>query len=46
MSYTGYISDHDFEDPLPALSRVSHFTMADLEQNRNGKISDALPYAE
>jgi hypothetical protein len=42
MSYTGYVrADRDFEDPLPELARANRFTTADLEQNRNGKISDA-----
>jgi hypothetical protein len=40
MSYIGY-ADHDFEDPLPKLARANQFTMADLEQNRKGKISEA-----
>jgi hypothetical protein len=39
MSYVGY-ADHDFEDPLPKLATANRFTMADLELNRNGKISD------
>jgi hypothetical protein len=42
MSYTGFVSaDREFEDPLAELARANHFTMADLEKNRNGKISDA-----
>jgi hypothetical protein len=42
MSYLEYVTaDHHFEDPLPDLARANHFTMADLEQNRAGKISDA-----
>jgi hypothetical protein len=41
MSYIEYVTaDHDFEDPLPNLARANGFTMTDLEQNRNGKISD------
>lgn len=39
MPYIEY-SDHRYEDPLPKLARANRFTMADLEQNRNGKISD------
>ena len=34
-------ADHRFDDPLPELARANCFTMADLEQNRKGKISDA-----
>jgi hypothetical protein len=42
MSSIGYVTgEHDFKDPLPVLARANHFTMADLEQNRDGKISDA-----
>src|SRR5579859_5321949 len=42
MSYTGYANaGTDFEDPFPALQRANRFTLADLEQNRNGKISEA-----
>jgi len=41
MSYIEYVTaDHHFEDPLPDLARANRFTMADLEMNRNGKISD------
>ncbi len=42
MSYSDYVtSDDHYEDPLPEMARANRFTMADLEQNRNGKISDA-----
>ena len=42
MSYIGYANaGTDFEDPFPALQRANRFTLADLEQNRNGKISEA-----
>jgi hypothetical protein len=42
MSYIEYVTTaHDVENPLPELARTNHFTMADLEQNRQGKISDA-----
>jgi hypothetical protein len=42
MSYNGYAAaEPDFEDPLPELARCNRFTLADLEHNRNGKISDA-----
>jgi len=41
MSYSEYVtSDDHFEDPLEKLARANRFTVADLEQNRNGKISD------
>jgi hypothetical protein len=40
MPYIEY-ADHGYEDPLPGLARANRFTTADLEQNRNGKISDA-----
>jgi hypothetical protein len=41
MSYIGYVTaDHDFGDPLPDLARANRFTMAELEQNRKGEISD------
>ena len=41
MSYSEYVtSDDHFEDPLEKLARANRFTPADLEQNRNGKISD------
>ena len=41
MSYIEYVTaDHRVENPLPELARTNRFTMADLEQNRNGKISD------
>ena len=41
MSYSEYVtSDDHFEDPLEKLARANRFTLADLEQNRNGKISD------
>jgi hypothetical protein len=39
MPYIEY-ADHNFEDPLPKLARANGFTMADLDQNRNGKIND------
>lgn len=40
MSYIEYVTaDHQAEDPLPDLARANHFTMADLEENRGGKIS-------
>ena len=41
MSYIEYVTADHLEDPLPGLARANCFTMADLEQNRNGKISDA-----
>jgi hypothetical protein len=42
MSRIGYVSaDRYYEDPLPNLARTNRFSMADLERNRNGKISDA-----
>ena len=42
MAYIEYITaDENYEDPLPDLARANHFTMADLELNRGGKISDA-----
>ena len=43
MSYIQYVTadNHHVEDPLPDLARTNRFTVADLEQNRNGKISDA-----
>ena len=42
MSRLDYvIADNPFDGLLPELARVNRFTMADLEQNRNGKISDA-----
>jgi hypothetical protein len=41
MSYIEYITaDENYEDPLPDLARANRFTMADLELNRSGKISD------
>jgi hypothetical protein len=43
MSYIQYVTagdHHHFEDPLPGLARANCFTMAELEQNRQGKISD------
>jgi hypothetical protein len=40
MPYFEY-ADHRPEDTLPNLARANRFTMADIEQNRNGKISDA-----
>lgn len=41
MSYIEYVTaDHRVENPLPELARTNRFTMADLDQNRNGKISD------
>ena len=41
MGYIEYITaDENYEDPLPDLARANHFTMADLELNRGGKISD------
>src|SRR5260221_12467906 len=41
MAYIEYITaDENYEDPLPDLARANRFTMADLEMNRNGKISD------
>ncbi len=41
MAYIEYITaDENYEDPLPDLARANHFTMADLELNRSGKISD------
>jgi hypothetical protein len=41
MSYIEYVTaGHEAEDPLPDLARTNRFTMADLEENRNGKISD------
>jgi len=41
MSYIEYVTaDANFEDPLPDLARANRFTMADLELNRSGKISD------
>src|SRR5260370_22516157 len=41
MAYLEYITaDENYEDPLPDLARANHFTMADLELNRSGKISD------
>ena len=41
MSYIEYVTaDHESENPLEDLARTNHFTMADLEQNRAGKISD------
>jgi len=41
MAYLEYITaDENYEDPLPDLARANHFTMADLELNRGGKISD------
>ena len=41
MSYIEYVTaDHHFEDRLPDLARANRFTMADLEMNRNGKVSD------
>lgn len=41
MSYIEYVTaDHYNEDPLPDLARTNRFTMADLEENRNGRISD------
>ena len=41
MSYIEYVTaDHQSENPLEELARTNHFTMADLEQNRTGRISD------
>jgi len=41
MSYLEFVSiDHDSENALNELARTNHFTMADLESNRQGKISD------
>ncbi|MBZ5610733.1 MAG: hypothetical protein LAP38_20920 [Acidobacteriia bacterium] len=41
MSYIEYVTaDHECENPLEDLARANRFTMADLEANRNGKISD------
>jgi hypothetical protein len=41
MSYIEYVTADNLENRLPDLARANGFTMADLEQNRNGKISDA-----
>jgi hypothetical protein len=42
MSYIEYITeDPGPENPLEDLARTNRFSMADLEQNRAGKISDA-----
>ncbi len=42
MSYIEYITaDQEHENPLDELARSNGFTIADLEANRNGKISDS-----
>jgi hypothetical protein len=41
MSYIEYVvGDCEAQDPLPELARTNDFTMADLEDNRKGKISN------
>jgi hypothetical protein len=41
MSYLQHVTaDGQFDDPLPELARVNRFSMADLDHNRQGKISD------
>jgi len=42
MSYIEYVTaEPESENPLEDLARTNHFTMADLEQNRQGRISDS-----
>lgn len=42
MSYIEYVTaDSESENPLQDLASANHFSMADLEANRSGKISDA-----
>jgi hypothetical protein len=42
MSYIEYVTTgQQAQNPLPDLAKANRFTMADLEQNRDGKISDA-----
>jgi hypothetical protein len=41
MSYIEYVTaDNQSENPLQDLAQANQFTMADLESNRSGKISD------
>jgi len=42
MSYLESVTSYDHTyAPLPVLARTNHFTMEDLDRNRQGKISDA-----